>query len=111
MISTILLLAMICLLCLAIVSLRLAVRLRRLETQLRQLERRLYPSPDEARELVEKALKARPDPAKRTVEISRPDRMAWYLARAGWSPAEIADHLNLPLAQVEGWTRDGRADV
>lgn len=57
------------------------------------------------------ALKQRPDPAKRTVEISQPDRMAWYLARAGWSPAEIADHLNLPLAQVEGWTRDGRADV
>ncbi|WP_433942195.1 hypothetical protein [Brevundimonas diminuta] len=57
------------------------------------------------------ALKQRPDPAKRTVEISRPDSMAWYLARAGWSPAEIADHLNLPLAQVEGWTRDGRADV
>ncbi|WP_303713418.1 hypothetical protein [Brevundimonas naejangsanensis] len=98
MISIILLLAigLLCLavvsLGLAIVSLRLVVRLRRLETQLRLLERR-------------------PEPAKRTVEISRPDRMAWFLARAGWSPAEIADRLNLPLAQVEGWTRDGRADV
>lgn len=67
MISTILLLAMTVLLCLAvvsmglaIVSLRLAIRLRRLETQLRLLERRLYPSPDEARELIGQALKARP---------------------------------------------------
>lgn len=69
MISTILLLAMIGLLCLAlvslglaIVSLRLVVRLRRLETELRQLEKRLYPSREEAQGAVQRIRHARARP-------------------------------------------------